>query len=557
MKAFIDKLKQQLLKVYGGMSPRARWLALTAILGTVGLLAYLTLVDHTKYATLFSGLSRDDAAAISASLKKARTPYQIRGGGTAIAVPEDSVHELRLTLASQGLPKGSGIGFEIFDKQKFGLSDFSQQINYRRALQGELERTIARVAAVQSARVHIALPDRQVFARKQKNVSASVTLTLMRGRVLASQAVQAIVHLVSSAVSGLSPDRVTVMDTRGRMLWGGKKSPEQNATARLDERRQHLELTLERRVAEILDRALGEGRSVVKVTVEMGSTTLVQTEEVYDADKTAIRSEKKLEEKGVTKRDLAQATSGVAGTGGNLPGGPNRSAPGRPPATLNEKKQLLRNFEVSKIIRRKSQPAGELHRLSVAVLIDEAVLGTNPALAEPTKGKKDKKETKEGAKAAASAHPRIDIAALETVVKQAVGYSANRGDMVSVKAVPFVAARTQVRPPVGFITRVIQERPWLPAAAGGGVLFVAGLVVWLLVRRSKKSTPAREPELLETPLKVRELEGRDEIPLQARTRVVPELSKEEEEKTRELAEAAAQHDARRAAQVLRAWMAEG
>jgi flagellar M-ring protein FliF len=553
MKAFLLKLKEQVLKVYQGMSARMRWLALTAIVGTVGLLGYLTLADHTKYATLYSGLARDDAAAITAALKKAKASYQLRAGGTAVAVPQEQVHELRLALASQGLPKGSGVGFEIFDKQAFGLSDFAQQINYRRALQGELERTISQVAAVQSARVHLAMPRRQVFARKQKSVSASVTLKLMRGRVLSAQAVQSVLHLVSSAVSGLSPDRVTIMDTRGRMLWGGKKSAP-DSTATLDERQNRLENTLERRVAEILDKALGEGRSVVKVTVEMASTSLVQTEEVYDPDQTAVRSEKQLEEKGTKGRAVAQVTSGVAGTGGNLPGGKTRGTRGGP-TTTQQKKQTLRNYEVSKTIRKRSQPAGELKRLSVAVLIDKAVLGGKAA----TDGKASKgdKQDKKGEEALAAA-PVIDIAALEVVVKQAVGYSVKRGDMVSVRAVPFVAARAKQTAPKGYIMRVIRDRPWLPAAAGGGVLLIAGVLVFILLRRRKKAAQKREPQLLETPMTVRELEGAEEIPLKARTRVVPqELSEQEETRARELAEAAAEHDARRAAQVLRAWMVEG
>ena len=546
--AFIGKLKDQLRGVYGGMSRRGRWISGLTLGLTVAVLAFVIGVDHTTYTALFSGLSREDAAAITQALKKERAPYQLQAGGTAILVPQDQVHELRLRLASQGLPRASGVGFEIFDNQKFGTSDFAQQINYRRALQGELERTIQQVDAVKSARVHIAMPKQQVFTRKQQPPSASVTLRLQPGRLLAQSGVRSIVHLVSSAVSGLSAEQISIMDTSGRLLWGGKESVQRYAgVSGFFDYQQRVESQLERRVAEILDRALGEGRSVVKVTAEMVMSRVEQTEEVYDPDQVAVRSETQAEE--LTGKPAV--SEGVAGTRGNIPGGPQPKKAG---SGQHTRKQLTRNYEVTKTVRRRTDPAGKLRRISVAVLIDDgAVTGGRPADAPNPTGAKSLALAK-------GARRTVDLAALESVVKQAVGFNERRGDVVALRAVPFAPERSQEAGPASPLVRLVQQRPWvLLAAAAGAALLLLTVVVLVVFGRRRKST--NSTEVANLPLSVRELERRgadNDEPLTGGARLVddPALAGGGQQ-ARELAEAAAMHDARRAAQVLRAWMAGG
>jgi flagellar M-ring protein FliF len=546
----LTKLKEQTLAFAKGLSSRAKVVIAVGLLATVVALAYLMASDHTSYATLFSGLTTEDAAGITQRLKKEKVPFRLAHGGSTVAVPEAQVHELRLRMAGEGLPRGGGVGFEIFDKQKLGVSDFAQQVNYRRALQGELARTITQLDAIKSARVHLAMPRRQLFARAGKPVSASVTVRLRRGRTIDKGAVKAVVHLVSSSVNGLAPGAVSVMDTRGRLLWGGKDG-EQGAGA-VDgvlDYRKRLETTLERRVSGILDRALGVGRSVVKVTADTAISSSEQTEERFDPEQVAIRSESRAEEKNVGS---AAKTAGVAGVRGNLPGakGPKGGRAG----SGTKSKRLTRNYEITKKVSRKRLPAGELKRLSVAVLVDQRVLqGASKAdtKAGAAGAAKDKAKDAKGKGAAGEgAAPQIDLAALEALVQQAVGYSAARGDVVTLKAVPFALEklpREVVEPAWAKVAR--SPYPYL-AAAG----LIAAVFFLLLLRRRRRQSDAQEQ--LSLPATVRELQA--STPLTAKAEADEPLALEDDTtRARALAEAAAEHDARRAAQVLRVWLAGG
>ncbi len=543
MSPSLQKLKDQVKKLFGSMSKRALVLIAVLVLGTGGLLAYLAMADRTEYGVLFTGLATEDASRITEQLRKSRTLFRLEAGGTTVLVPSEKVHEIRLTMAGQGLPRGGGVGFEIFDSQKFGVSEFAQQINYRRALQGELERTISQLDAVQAARVHLALPERAVFARRGQPASAAVTLRLHPGRSLAPASVRAVVHLVSSSETGLSPDQVTVVDTAGNMLWSGREGPF-GSGGPLDQKRT-MEESLERRVSQILDAAVGAGHSVVKVSAEVGLAQVEQTETQYDPESAAVRSETGLEEKDARPGAVA---GGIPGVQGNLPGGP---APATGSAdAVSQRKSFTRNYEVTKKVRKQLSPAGEVKRISVAALVDSRFL-----TGEPVKGAAAKK----GASAAAS--PRVDLAALEQVVKQAVGFTPARGDVVTLRTIYFAPEQELAAPPVTWLTRVTREVS--EYAKPAAVVILALVVLTLLLKARRRS--AEPPTVLALPRTVRELEAAAAPQLAGASGDATAVATASIAAARanlpapaqsgwDLARAAAEHDAARTASILKAWM---
>ncbi len=537
----LKKLIEQGRAIIKGMSTKARITAAMLIVAVAGGLIYLMSVDHTSYAPLFTGLSNEDAGKIIEELRQRKTPFKIESGGTAILVPEAKVHEIRLDLAGKGLPKGGGVGFEIFDTQKFGISDFAQQINYRRALQGELERTITQLDAVKTARVHIAMPKQQIFARKKEDVSAAVTLRLHSGRALSHSSVQAIVHLVSSSVTSLTPEQITVVTTSGELLWsgrggmGGGSSPIELKT--------NIEESLERRVNEILNAALGSGHSVVKVTADVAMTQVEQEDTEFEPEKTAIRSESLLEE---NNQKSGNHAAGIPGVHANLPGGP--SPTGGVSKDGSYRKRETRNYEVNKVVRRKVSPPGELERLSVAVLVDSYAVARKGAASGAAKGKGGRKKSAMA----------VDLKALEELVKKAVGFSADRGDLVTLQSVPFAKEAEIVEPLTATIMRYIKDRNlWLSPLIAIGVL----ILIISLWRRLKK---IKNIEVIDFPKTVRELEnesgakakGGEETKEIAGPDQVEKLLSSGSNSARDLAAAAVEHDAARAASVLRSWLAE-
>ncbi len=534
----VQQLREQLATFLRSLSTRARLLIGAVVLLAGGALAYLVLVDRTEYAVLFSGLATDDAVRITEALRKSRTPFRLEGGGATLMVPSEKVHELRLQLAGQGLPRGAGVGFEIFDTQKFGLSDFAQQVNYRRALQGELERTIQQLDAVAAARVHIALPEKQAFVRRAGAVSASVTIRLQPGRSLPTASVSAVVHLVSSSVAGLSPEQITIVDTAGSLLWSGRDGSAGGSGGPLAELRK-LEETLERRVSELLDAAIGPGRSVVKIAAEVALVQVEQTETQYDPEAVAVRSETSLEEKDA--RGVGTA-AGIPGVQANLPGGPAPQTGGAEGAS--QRKSMTRNYEITQTVRKKVTPAGQLRRLSVAVLVDQKAL--EAATPEPVKaaGKAGK-----GAKAAAA--QAVDLRALEQVVREAVGFEAKRGDVLTLRAVPF-APEQKLEPAKTPWTAYLLEGKGPRMLLGGlGAL----VLLILLLRRGRRAEPPQT--LLSLPRTVRELEASTAAAAPGKLPALGPATTgtSAEPAPQDLAVAAAEHDAARAASVLKAWMA--
>lgn len=551
---FLSKGLGQIKTFWGSLSTLRRVVGLSAIVGVVGVLTFVSWPEKERYATVFSGLSTEDGAKITEYLKKTKTQFKLASGGTAIAVLEDKVHQTRLDLAGAGLPRGGGVGFEIFDNQKFGISDFAQQINYRRAMQGELERTISEIDAVKSARVHIALPGRQLFARKKKLVSASVTLRILPGRILEPSSVNAIVHLVSSSVAGLGSKAITIVDTHGTLLWGGDKGDLLGPGGVLAYRSK-LESQLQRRVSSILDAALGTERSVVKVAAEVELSREEQTDEQYDPDKLAIRSESNTEEKETKRKEKA---TGIPGVRGNLPGGKKADDKDKDGSS---RKRYTRNYEVNKMLRRRSSPAGGITRLTVAVLVDARLIvgPTAKEAAVPGAGAKPA-ATGEGVPVALAMTKivgqgpvpeitKVDLERLEQLVKQAVGFNPARGDVVTLKAVPFAASRPRVVTIIPTLWSKLMPYKWMILGGMGVVVLMLGTMIFLLIRK-KRASKTDEERNLELPKTVKQLEADGTSALEAELQGAMPPS-------RQLAYAATERDSVRAAQVLRAWIAEG
>lgn len=405
---------------------RARWaaapmlhrvgvLAGVATLAAVALLVYARSND-TAMTVLFSGLEESDAAEIVERLRSQHVPYEIGEDGTTILVPEQNVHETRLSLAAEGLPVGGGIGFEIFDTQRFGESEFVEQVQYLRALEGELGRTISALQGVDSARVHLVLPERTLIGGADQHARASIAVAMQGARHLRDDQVRGIVHLVAGSVRDLDPANVTIVDGDGRRLSGGDGEDGTESADDAESLRERIERGRQRAVQELLDQTIGPGAAVVRLSADVSFTHEERIEESYDPDRTATRSFELTTEGGSAETD---GTGGIAGAVSALPGGPG-AEPTVGAVGEGGRRTEVRNFEVTKMVTREVEPLGRVTRLSIAVVVDGHWEGEGDAR-----------------------HfvPRTDeeLARIRSVVTSAAGLREDRGDTLTVECVPFVA----------------------------------------------------------------------------------------------------------------------
>jgi flagellar M-ring protein FliF len=401
--------------------PAARQLLLVLILSAAiaALVAGYMWSQEPDMQVLFSHLSAEDAGAIVTKLKEQKVPYTLEGNGATILVPSDKVHELRMHLASQSLPQGGGVGFEIFDRTTVGMTDFVQKVNYRRALQGELARTIGQLTEVERARVHLVVPERSLFADQREHPRASVVLSLRGNKTLAPGQIQGIAHLVASSVEGLQPQDVTVVDSHGQILSQPAGDPSGQQTGAYADAKQAVEKELEGRVQSMLERVVGRGKAVVRVSSVLDLRKVERTEEIFDPNVQVVRSENRSQEKTSAKEE---AEGGIAGTTSNLPDKKTATTAGGSTNTAARSNSTI-NYEINKSTSRIIEPVGTLKRLSAAVLVD----GTY----EVTPGKDGKASRKYIARA------DEEMKKLEDLVKKAVGFSEERGDQVQVLNVAF------------------------------------------------------------------------------------------------------------------------
>ncbi|WP_028534008.1 flagellar basal-body MS-ring/collar protein FliF [Paludibacterium yongneupense] len=382
-----------------------------------------------SYRVLFSNLADRDGGQVVASLQQMNIPYQLGAGGV-ISVPAENVYDARLKLAAQGLPKAGGVGFELMDNQKFGISQFAEQVNYQRAIEGELAKTIESVAAVESARVHIAIPKQSVFVREQDPSTASVMLSLYAGRVLDSGQVAGIVHLVSSSVPGLQAKNVTIVDQDGNLL---SQQPDTTNSAGLDQHQlgyvHQVEDSYVKRIEAILEPVFGKGNARAQVTATMDFSEVEQTSETFrpnsSPNPSATRSQQIVEKLG----NGSTQPSGVPGALSNQPPGaasaPITLPPGAAPGTQTLSGQAMgqngalerditTNYEVDKTIQHTTLPKGALKRLSAAVVVNYRNMPDRTGQLKPTP------------------LTAQEVQQINNLVKEAMGYNAPRGDTVNV-----------------------------------------------------------------------------------------------------------------------------
>jgi flagellar M-ring protein FliF len=381
----------------------------------------IMLANRTDYRPLFTNLASEDAGEIVKKLKEAKTPYQITPDGKGVMVPSDRVYELRLSLASEGLPQGGGVGFEIFDRKNFGMTEFVQKLNYQRALQGELARTITQISGVEQTRVHLVIPEKTLFKESEKPPTASVVLKMKGNKALRESEVQGVVHLVAASIEGMNADNVTVLDARGKILskgGSGMADAGAKATTAMQETQRGYERNLEERLQTLLDRVVGGGKSVARVSATFDFKQVERVEEKFDPETIAVRSEQRTEE----KAGSSTASTGVPGVQTNL----GRTTPGSGGASIGgSKNDETLNYEVSRSTSRTIEPVGALSKVSVAILVDGKYEAGAPG--------------KDGQPAKAKYAPRSpeELQKIEALVKGAVGFNQDRGDQISIQNIPF------------------------------------------------------------------------------------------------------------------------
>jgi flagellar M-ring protein FliF len=435
------------------------------------------------YRVLYSNLSDEDGGAIVTQLTQMNIPYQFSETGGALMVPAEKVHELRLRLAEQGLPKGGSVGFELMDKEKFGISQFSEQVNYQRALEGELARTIETLGPVKSARVHLAMPKPTLFVREQKAPSASVTLNLQPGRALDEGQIQAIVHIVSSSVPGLPPGNVTVVDQAGRLLTHSDSEGRDLNDAQL-KFTSEVEARYQQRIEAILNPIVGQGNVHAQVTAQLNFDRSEQTDEKYQPnggpDNSAIRSR----QTSTNQQNGSPYPGGVPGALSNQPAPANTAPVTNPPnnnangqnangqnnaangsttstAQQNSGPSSSRhddtvNYELDRTIRHTKVNVGDVQRLSVAVVVNYRA---------DDKGKPVALNDQQ-------------IKQIEDLTREAMGYSQTRGDSINVVNSPF-----NMTEPAGGDLPFWQQQSFFDQLMTAGRWLLVALVAFILYRK--------------------------------------------------------------------------
>lgn len=362
-------IQQQFVHYWGKQRKSQRIVLVALVVAAIVLVPVLVNWATTPtFSVAYSGLSEADAGQIVQKMDEQKIAYKLSGSGT-ILVASDQVYEARLKMAREGLPKTSKVGYELFSGNTLGMTDFTQRVNYQRALEGELERTIGSLQTVEGVRVHVVTPEKSLFANDQTPTTASVTIQEAPGNSLDSSQVRAITHLVASSVEGLQPENVVVVDSNGNMLAGGGASEKELLLAQSDNQRSTemaAAAEVRKRVQAMLDRALGPNRSIVQVSVAMDWTQKELTSNTYEADPNAVRSSQKIVE---AYNGAETETGGVPGAGSNLPT-PLPLEIGELGANGYLRTEETVNYEISQVQTHEIITPGQIKRMSVSVMVD-------------------------------------------------------------------------------------------------------------------------------------------------------------------------------------------
>ncbi len=435
----------------------------------VGFFAFVILrVTSPQMTPLFTDLNYDDSSAIVKELERQGVPYELRNDGNIVMVPNDRVARLRMSLAGNGLPKGGGVGYEIFDKSDvLGTTSFVQNVNNLRALEGELSRTIRALDRVQAARVHLVMPERPLFSRDKVEPSASIVLKV-RG-TLEPQQVRAIRHLVASAVNGLKPQRVSIVDEAGHLLADGAGDDVNGGEVTADERRMAFEKRLRDQIETIVSSVVGPGRARVEVSADFDFNRITQTSDKYDPEGRVIRSSQTREESSASNDNRENQVT----VGNEIPGGGNQQRqPGASadanatPRDQSKKTEEIVNYEISKTTKTEVIKGGRVNRISLAVLVDGTYSKIDKGVVRYQPRRKE------------------EIDHITALVRTAIGFDQKRGDQVEVVNLRFAEMPANpINEPTGWLAALQFTKDDIMRAIEMAVMGLLGLVVLLMVVR--------------------------------------------------------------------------
>lgn len=443
------------------------------------------------YRVLYANLSDKDGGAILAQLQQMQVPYKFTEGGSAILVPADKVHDVRLKLASAGLPKGSVVGFELMENQKFGVTQFQERLNFQRGLEGELIRSIESISSVQSARVHLALPNQNGFFREQQKPSASVVLTLYPGRTLDRSQIAGIVHLVSSSVPEMSPKAVSIVDQTGSLISGSQDGADQSGLDAQQLQYVHqIENNYTQRIRDILEPVVGKDNLRAQVTADVDFSQVESTAEEYKPNQTpdsaTVRSQQTMEQSG----QGSATPSGIPGASSNQPPVPATAPVNGASQALqasqsgsagsgNSRREAVTNYEVDKTVRVTRSATGVIRRLNAAVVINNRTV-------TDAKGKTTTQPL-----------PQEELDKLTSLVRETIGADDKRGDSIKVVNTPFQVVKDEpIDTPLWKQPETVDLIRTLAVPAG--LTLAAVIVVFGAIRPAiKAAQPVPAPESAE------------------------------------------------------------
>ena len=460
----IKALPSQLKEFWGKLNTKQKALLIGGSVG-ITLLLFLAIwfSTRTEWGLLYRGLDEQTTGEIIQYLKQQKIPYKIDYGG-GIYVPKEKVPELRMEIASKGLVGGTGPGFELFDKEQMGLTEFQEKINYQRALEGELARTIMGIKGVKSVRVHLALPKESIFIEEEKPPKASVLIQMKKGYELTPTQVKGIINLVSGAVPKLEPQNVVIIDAITGKSIKLPSQEEEFTTTQLAYKRK-VEEDLKNKIEELLGKALGYGKVIAQVSVDLSFDKEKIMEETYDPKFSAIVSEEIEEENRTSKMPFE---GGMAGVKGTLEQKFEATTPGASQGEVYSHRKIIRNYDISKTIKNLEISPGSIKKISVAVLVDKSALTENST---------------------------AKLAWIENLVKSAIGYNPDRGDDVTVEAVEFIKPHVKKPGPMDYVVKLAYPIVLLI----GLILFFVFVVRPLLKSLAPKPVPTEVPEVTEVP----------------------------------------------------------
>lgn len=448
---YFKQLFKNISEFIRSMSPSQAIVLIGVVAGIiVGAIVVTNWVSSINYSTLYSNLDPSEAGEVVSHLTDEKISYKLSDGGRTVSVPSGDVYKVRISLASQGLPRSGNIGYSVFDKSNLGMTEFLQNLNFRRALEGELMRTIMQLSDVQAARVHIVMPKDRLFKKEQKDATASVVLKLKKPSGLSKSQLAGISHLVASSVEGLKPENISIIDYDGNLL---SSKMESDVLAGLSasqlEVRKNVEQYLEKKAQTMLDGVVGSGKSIVRVTAELDFQQVERTTEQYDPNSPVIRSEEKTEESKASsdkQEELAESSD------------------------ERQVETSITNYEINKTVEHFINSVGGVKRLSVAVLLD---------------GLYKEVENEEGVmEVVYESRPQEDVDRIAALVKNAVGFDSQRNDQIEVTNLAF--DQTSVEIEQDKLDKIYNQEFYYDIARKIGTVLVAVLAFLYLRRKAKK-----------------------------------------------------------------------